>query len=577
MAANRNEPTRRAFLGAAGAVTVTGLMWTPAFRVSPAAADSASAPTGFPAGVEVYQQAYSNWADEIVVDAVWTCAPHTDTDVVAIVNWAYANGWRVRPAGMRHGWAPLTVPPGTPTNIVLVDMTQYLTAVTVHPGDPAGVTAQTGVTMETLLTDLENAGYGVTNTPAPGDLSLGGVLAIDGHGTSIPANGETPLAGHTFGSISNLILSLTAVVWDDSAGAYALRRFDRTEPDTQALMAHLGRSFVTEATLRVGVNRRLRCQSFTDVPVETLFAPPASAGPKSFASYVEQAGRAETIWFPFTPAPWLKVWTDEPVKPPLSRETDAPYNYLFADIVTEQESLLFRQILDGVAAAGPELSALEYTLASAGLISTDTFDLWGWSKNTMLYVKPTTMRETANGYAILTTRANLQRVVSDFYAELKSLLDQYAAQGKFPVNGQWETRVTGLDDTADVGVSGAQPAQLSLLRPRRDHPEWDIAVWFDVLTIPGTPDAQPFYRDLEQWMLATYTGSYAALRPEWSKGWAYSGTGAWADPYMIGTFIPDSYRVGQRAGDDWDTAVATLTRLDPHGVIGNTFLDTLVR
>jgi hypothetical protein len=54
-------------------------------------------------------------------------------------------------------------------------------------------------------------------------------------------------------------------------------------------------------------------------------------------------------------------------------------------------------------------------------------------------------------------------------------------------------------------VAGALSPQLSALRPRPDHPEWDTAIWFDVLTIPGTLAAQEFYRDLEQWMLATYT------------------------------------------------------------------------
>ena len=45
--------------------------------------------------------------------------------------------------------------------------------------------------MEALLTALEARALGLTATPAPGDLTLGGVLAIDGHGTAIPATGET--------------------------------------------------------------------------------------------------------------------------------------------------------------------------------------------------------------------------------------------------------------------------------------------------------------------------------------------------------------------------------------------------
>jgi FAD/FMN-containing dehydrogenase len=575
MEANCDHLTRRGFLAATG-VAAAALGWAPAFAVTSADAASPAPPPGFPAAVELYRQAYRNWDGEIRVDNVWTCAPTTPEAALSVVNWAYAHGWQVRACGMRHGWAPLTIPTGAPGNVVLIDTTRHLTSVTVNGGDPASVTAQTGVTMDALFASLEAAGYGVTDCPAPGDLSLGGVLAIGGHGSAVPASGETRPAGHTYGSISNLILSLTAVVWDAAGGSYVLRTFERSDADIQALMVHVGRSFVTSATLRVGANQRLRCLSSTTIGVDTLFAPPATAGPRSFASFVEQAGRVETIWFPFTPAPWLKVWSVAPVKPPSSREVHSAYNYVFADVVTRQESELVARIQHGDAAAGPELTVLEYTLATAGLVATDTLDLWGWSKNTQLYVKPTTMLETANGYNVLTARANIQRVVSELYAELKSLINGYAAQGRFPVNGQWEVRVTGLDDPAHVAVPGALPSQLSVLRSRSDHPEWDTAVWFDVLTIPGSPDAQQFYYELEQWMLANYTGSYATVRPEWSKGWAYSGTAGWANPDVLGTFIPNAYRAGQAAGDNWDTALATLLRLDPHRVFDNAFLTGLL-
>jgi len=575
MEPNRDRMTRRGFLAATG-VAVGALGWVPAFAVTSADAATPPLPAGFPATVEVYRQAYRNWAGEISVDDVWTCAPTTPEAALSVVNWAYANGWQVRACGMRHGWAPLTVPPGAAGQVVLIDTTRHLTSVTINGGDPASVTAQTGVTMDALFASLEAAGYGVTNCPAPGDLSLGGVLAIGGHGTSVPVSGEERPPGHTYGSISNLIVSLTAVVWDAASGSYVLRAFERSDADIQALMVHVGRSFVTEATLRIGANQRLRCQSSTTIGVDTLFAPPATAGPQSFASFVEQSGRVETIWFPFTPAPWLKVWSVAPVKPPPSREVLSAYNYVFADVVTPQESELVARIQHGDAAAGPLLTVLEYTLATAGLTATDTADIWGWSKNTQLYVKPTTMLETANGYNVLTARADIQRVVSEFYAELKLLIDGYAAQGRYPVSGQWEVRVTGLDDPAQVAVPGALPPQLSVLRSRSDHPEWDTAVWFDVLTIPGSPDAQEFYHELEQWMLANYTGSYATVRPEWSKGWAYSGTAAWSDAHVLGTVIPDAYRAGQSAGDDWDTALATLLRLDPHRVFDNAFLTGLL-
>ena len=84
---------------------------------------------------------------------------------------------------------------------------------------------QTGATMEALLTALETDGLGLTATPAPGDLTVGGVLAIDGHGTAVPETGETKPAGHTYGSISNLVQQITAVVWDAATSSYVLRTY----------------------------------------------------------------------------------------------------------------------------------------------------------------------------------------------------------------------------------------------------------------------------------------------------------------------------------------------------------------
>jgi hypothetical protein len=108
-----------------------------------------------------------------------------------------------------------------------------------------------------------------------------------------------------------------------------------------------------------------------------------------------------------------------------------------------------------------------------------------------------------------------------------------------------EIRITGLDQPTDVGVRGAQAPVLSALRPRPDHPEWDVAIWLDLLTFPGTPSHQQFYREFEAWALRNYSGAYATVRPEWSKGWAYSGEAAWADPSVLAKTIPAAYRTGR--------------------------------
>jgi FAD/FMN-containing dehydrogenase len=170
----------------------------------------------------------------------------------------------------------------------------------------------------------------------------------------------------------------------------------------------------------------------------------------------------------------------------------------------------------------------------------------------------------------------VQRAINEFYVMYSAKLAAYQAQGKFPMNGPVEIRVTGLDRPSDVvGISGAPSPQLSALRPRPDHPEWDCAVWFDILTIPGTQYAEAFYREVEQWMYSNYA-SYATVRVEWSKGWGYSTTAAWADPTVIGTTVPDSLRSGQSVGDNFDTAKATLNQFDPARIFSSPLLDSLL-
>lgn len=575
---NRGISRRQFLAGSAGVAALTALPWTPLFTVPAASAQSTLLPPPhFPPSIPLYQQAFQNWSGEIVLENAWTCAPTSAADVLTLANWAYPVGYEVRARGMMHNWSPLVIPlDSTGANLVLADTTQFLTGVTVDSsGSPPTVTAQTGVTMDVLLQDLENAGLGLTAHPAPGDITLGGALAIDGHGTAVPAVGETIIHGHTYGSVSNLILSLTGVVWSTTQGQYVLQTFSRSDAAIQPLLAHLGRAFLTEVTLQVGSNTRLRCQSFVNVPASALFGAPGSSS-KTFDSYVQQSGRVETIWFPFTSEPWLKVWTVAPEKPLLSREVSEPYNYVFADVIPETLSGLIKEILEGDVGITPTFGQAELAIVAAGLLSTLTADIWGWAKDLLLYVKPTTLRVTANGYAVLTSRASIQQVIYDFITFYESQVAAYQAEGNYPMNGPVEIRVTGLDVPGDVNIASAVTPQLSALRPRPDQPDWDVAVWFDILTMPGTPYSDQFYRTVEQWMFTQYVGSYAAVRPEWSKGWAYTDSAAWSDPSMLSTTIPNAIRAGQPVGDNWDTALATLDSYDPYKVFSNAFLTSFM-
>jgi FAD/FMN-containing dehydrogenase len=570
--------SRRTFLGATGAaVALAATGWTPAFRIPAAsAASTLPVPPGFPAGIQLDQQAFQNWSEGITIEAAWTATPATPADVVTIVNWAHGAGYRVRPRGKGHNWSPLLLPNGADvTRVILVDLTPHLTALTTHAGPPATVTVQAGATVDTLTAALETAGYGLLECTAPGDLTVGGVLAVGAHGSGVPASGETRPAGGTYGSLSNLVLSLTAVVWNPTAGAYALHTFQRADADIGAFLVHLGRAFVTEVTLQVITNQRLRCQNWYDISAADLFGAPGSNS-NTLDSYITTAGRVEAIWFPFTGPPWLKVWSVTPSKPLFSKEIDAPYPYTFANFINQQEADFVKAVVQGDVSGTPVFENAEMAIVGSGLIVTGTWDVWGWSRNSLLYVQPTTLRIVEGGWAVLTSRASVQRVLHEFYTHYQAVLTTYADAGQYPVNGPVEIRITGLDQPTDVVMPGAVQPALSAVRPRPDHPEWDTCVWLDIGTLPGTPAASQFYTDMETWIWANYTGAYATVRPEWSKAWAHTSTGAWTDRNVLANTIPNAFRAGQPTATGWDATVATLNRYDPARVFSNPFLDTLL-
>ncbi|HWC80869.1 MAG TPA: cholesterol oxidase substrate-binding domain-containing protein [Pseudonocardiaceae bacterium] len=564
---------RRKFLGVAGGLAGAALTgWTPAFQL-PAEAATLPTPPNFPGSIPLGQQAYQNWSEQIDFDAVWTATPATAADVVTLANWAHGNGYRLRAKGMQHNWSPILLPEGADASrVILVDTTAKLTGLSVTAGSPATATVQSGTSIDDLQAGLEQAGYGLLECTAPGDLTVGGVLAIGGHGSGVPATGETRPAGGAYGSLANLVHSLTAVVWNGSA--YVLKTFSRTNSDIGAFLVHLGRAFVTEVTLQVIPNQRLRCQNWCDVSATDLFGPPGDTS--TLDNYLTAAGRVEAIWFPFTGPPWLKVWSVSPAKPALSREIDAPYPYTFANFLTQQEADFLKEVEEGDTSGTPAFTNAEMALVGSGLITTGTWDVWGWSKNTLLYVQPTTLRIVEGGWAVLTRRADVQQVLHEFFHQYQSVLSTFQAAGEFPMNGPIEIRITGIDTTAEVAVTGAVEPLLSPVRPRPDHPEWDTCVWLDMGTLPGTPTALEFYTEMETWIWQHYSGDYAAVRPEWSKAWAHAAAGAWTDQSVITGTIPAAFRAGQPDSADWDTARTILNAYDPARVFSNPFLDVLL-
>ena len=570
--------SRRGFLQASAALAaIQALGWAPQPLPGPRP-ELTELPAGFPDGIQLLPQTYRTWSGETVIPNLWTVVPRTPEDLVRLANWALANGWRVRPKGMSHGWSPLLLPHGTPpAGYLLVDLTRHLNRVRIQAGEtPATVTAETGVTLEVLLAELGAAGLGLPATPAVGVVTLGGVLAVNGHGAALRPEGERLEPGRSYGSLSNAILQLTALVWDAAAGRYGLRSFRRDEPAIQALLTHGGRALITEAVLQVVPDRPLRCQSLFDLAASEVFAAPQEAGPNAFQALTLAHGRVEAIWFPFTREPWLKVWSVCPQRPWSSLEVTAPYAYGFANWLTPAQSQFLRELMAGNLACTPVFQELEMAATASGLALSGTMDIWGPSRCSTLYVKPTTLRLAENGYAVITSRYDIQRVVHDFTSFYRSLVASYQARGEFPMNGPVEIRVTGLDQAGEVALAGALEPQLSALRPRPDRPGWDCAVWLDALTFPGTPAANSFFTELETWLLAHYTGDYADVRVEWSKGWGYTPAGPWTREALLTSGIPEACQRGQAADDGWAAALRTLNALDPHRLFSNPFLDRLL-
>jgi FAD/FMN-containing dehydrogenase len=533
----------------------------------------------FPMGIEVSQQRYKNWSCEIDVKSVWTCLPKTASDIVMVVNWAYKTNYKVRPKGKMHNWAPFTVANGLDpsSKVLLIDMVSFLTKISIDKSlTPNTVTAQTGITMDSLLAQLEGNGLGFTSTPAAGDISLGGVLAINGHGAAVsPSDENNIIPGQSYGSLSNLILSLTAIVWDYETNQYILKTFERSNSQCKAFLVHLGRAFIVEATLQVVQNQRLRCQSIIGIPVSELFGL-SNSSPYNFSNFIDKTGRVEAILFPFTEKPWLKVWsTTEEKKPDFSKLVESPYNYPFSDNISEKTFNFIESIISGNLSVTPAFGKFEYFVTSVGLQYNNAFDLWGWSKNLLLYIKPTTLRMAENGYVVITKRENIQRVINEFYSQYCLLINKYSAQNRYPINGPIEIRVTGLDNSKDIINTAADSPLLSALKRSSDNYDWDVGIWIDILTIPGTPYSNQFYQEIEEWFFSNYIGTYATVRVEWSKRWAFTDISAWANSVMIEKIIPNSLRSSESLNDDWEKARSILNFYDPHRIFTSPLHDSL--
>jgi hypothetical protein len=94
--------------------------------------------------------------------------------------------------------------------------------------------------------------------------------------------------------------------------------------------------------------------------------------------------------------------------------------------------------------------------------------------------------------------------------------------------------------------------------------------------VPGTPSSNAFFTELESWMTSVWgVPGNDVMRPEWSKGWAYTTDGgAWTNQDLLTNNIPAHYM--QSASQDFAWAKTTLAAYDASHIYTNAFLDVLL-
>lgn len=191
--------------------------------------------------------------------------------------------------------------------------------------------------------------------------------------------------------------------------------------------------FLADQPFRTDVGHVVDEVGWFSLPADSLFSHPDVADPNALASWIDRTGHMQVWWFPFTTMPWLRVLNVEPEKPATSHEVDQPYNYPFLDRIPDEVSALHAEIIKGNPSLTPAAQAARAANISVGLTTSVARDLWGWSKNLILCIRPTVPRVANRSWAILTSRANILRVANEYYTFCDTLVNQYAARGEYPI------------------------------------------------------------------------------------------------------------------------------------------------
>ena len=343
---------------------------------------------------------------------------------------------------------------------------------------------------------MRQAGHGLTFRVSPMSPSVE-CWRYGAHGAGVRKRADQP---DFYGTVSNLVLGFRAIVSD--GGSYVIREFRRDEPEAAALLVHLGAAYLLSVTMRVVPNcfvgRRVEYPNW-----QVAYGPTAEAG--SMQALVEEHGRVQALWFPFTETPVVQHFTEEPcVEGPRVTE---PLTVRLSPDLPEAFTALFTKSLTHL----PWLTPLveRAVLAEMRHLSPPDQQWHGTSGNMLLYVQHDTLRVVSLAYAVHVRRDDVQAAIHALAEQFDRMLHDYARAGLDPINSCLEMRVTDVDREEALGMPGAVPAVLSPGLPINGS---ERVIWFDVVTTPGMPMAWQFYAEFEAWLWQRFPES---VRPEW--------------------------------------------------------------
>lgn len=445
----------------------------------------------------------------------------------------------------------------------------------------------TGSSMLEFSQALADQGFYLCVPTAPGVLSVGGVVAIGGHGSGVSsaASGRLGVPGYAFSSVSNQMLWMDTLAYDPGQKSYGFKRVSRADPATaaewSAMACGLGKTFAVRMAFLVYPLARnqlkarvLQLNHF--VAASTLMGSDGTA-PGSLQYLVDNYGGFEPIQYPtYTDEfyaggdfVWTKTWSyhpegsdfadvsvfhkdaatgqtvASPLQPAWCGEVNAPYNYHWTATVPCPAStalidtLIVNPALTPTITQGAAVITALPDSAGGGATGTPADNgrtaLWSDTNlNVYYFVEPTTVRAYDWSYAVQCRRDQIQAVVNIFHTESLALFRAFQDQGKYPVMVAGEIRLVELDVSPSAAWSyPALSCPTPGLQPQGVDPAGMVCVYLSWLSAYAHPGYWDFCAQLEDRLFfgadAQYNGY--AWAPEWSKGWACTGDG----PYLSDT------------------------------------------